>query len=91
MKGYLFSTEVLFTMAIVILATSTLWYSSTLTQQNTSFLELQNQSAASEALYFNLNPSPGDNSATTQYCTTITTYSNETKQLFTKLNCRWVK
>lgn len=91
MKGFLFSTEALLTLVVIILATSVFWYSSSFQIQPTNNIQIQAQSDKALMLYFNQNETLSEPSAVTQYCSKIIYYNPSIKQLLEKNSCRWVK
>ena len=87
MRGFIFSLEALATIAIVLLVCSIFFYTQTNQNQSTTHLEIKNQSTAATSIYFNLPEKLQDPNAETQYCTKITNYYAEQKQLFEKTIC----
>ena len=90
MKGFMFSIEALLTVSVVILATTMLWYSGTLLQQETKNIQIQQQSEEILTIYFNLNSKQPDQSTYTQYCGKAISYASATKQFYDKNICKGV-
>ncbi|MFA6064761.1 MAG: hypothetical protein WCW44_00640 [archaeon] len=91
MKGFLFSTEALLSMSVIILALLIVQYEPTQTSNIVPEVLFQNQNAQSTTLYFNLAGSSTDATNTNQYCTIIGRYSPITKNYFDSNVCRGIK
>ncbi|MFA5931214.1 MAG: hypothetical protein WC821_02800 [archaeon] len=91
MKGFIFSTEALLTLIIIILATSVFWYTSSFQVQSTNNIQIQAQSDRAMTLYFDQNESLPNILATTQYCSKVIYYRVQSKQLLEKFSCRWIE
>jgi hypothetical protein len=91
MKGFLFSIEALFTIAVIILITSTLYYAGAYQQKETTPFELQNQSDAAMTMYFNTPTQQGVITSEIQYCTKVSVYKSTVNAMQDKNVCRWVK
>jgi len=91
MKGYLFSTEALITLVVIILASSLFWYTSSLAQKETNTLQIQNQTDRAMTLYFNLPEKIAGTNTITQYCEKTIDYNSPSKALLEKKTCRWEK
>jgi len=87
MKGFMFSIESFMAVSVVILATTMLWYSSTLIQQETNNIQIQQQSEEMRTIYFNLPPQQSNPSNYIQYCGKVISYESATKQFYDKNIC----
>ena len=91
MKGFLFSIEALFSMAIIVLAIGIVQYNTTQTPTNEPAILLQNQNNQLTTLYFNLPQTNSDPTTTNQYCAKIIQYDTSTKIVNSKSICRGIK
>jgi len=91
MKGFLFSTEALFAMSIIILTLGIVHYETTQTTTSGQAILFENQNAQLITLYFNIPSSSADASATNQYCSKVEKYSTVTKTFFDTNVCRGIR
>jgi hypothetical protein len=87
MKGFMFSIEALMAVSIVIMATTMIWYSTTLVEQETNNIYLEQQSQKILTIYFNLPSQQSNPNNYLQYCGESIQYSSETKEFFEKTIC----
>ena len=90
MKGFMFSIEALFAVAIVILAIGVFAYGAASNEMTSNNTQIQSQAQGQMMLYLNWVESPSS-TAKEQYCENITYYDFSTNLLKDKASCWWIK
>lgn len=89
MKGFIFSTEAIASLVIVILVLGVFSYSSNTQIVDGGTKQIHAQANEVTGIYFNLNYADKNSLSPQQYCTTAAAYNYTQKKILDTNSCRW--